>query len=95
MKALQTALHLTGSFRLDVGRQESVVAVGEAQAVGGARGQALQLVEGLSGVDLLRPLPLTAVPWGRQTQSFSDALPGFHYLYACGEAGEAIPLFLR
>lgn len=87
MKALQTASHPTGSFRLYVGRPEGVVAVGEAQAVGGARGQALQLVEALSGVDLLRPLPLTAVPWGQQTQSFSDTLPGFQHLYTCGRSG--------
>lgn len=72
MKELQTASHPTGSFRLDVGHPEGVVAVGEAQAVGGARGQALQLVEGLSGVDSLRPLPFTAVPWG------SDAEPQRH-----------------
>lgn len=64
MEELQTASHPTGSFGLDVGHPEGVVAVGEAQAVDGARGQALQLVEGLSGVHLLRPLPLTAIPCG-------------------------------
>lgn len=62
MKELQTASHPTGSFCLGVGHPEGVVAVGEAQAVGGARAQALQLVEALSRVHFLRPLPLTAIP---------------------------------
>lgn len=63
MKELQS--RPTSSFRLDVAHPEGVVAVGESQAVGGARGQALQLVEALSGVHLLRPLPLTALTCGR------------------------------
>lgn len=62
MKELQTASRPTSSFGLDVGRPEGVVVVGEAQAERGARGQALQLVEGLSGVHFLRPLPLAAIP---------------------------------
>lgn len=93
MKEPQTASHPTGSLRLDVGHPEGVVVVGEAQAVGGARGQALQLVEGLSGVDFLRPLPLTAVPCRRNAECQRHAAGSVKPTALA--AAPAVPFFLR
>jgi len=50
-------LVITRPVRVHIGLPEGVVFVGEAQAVVGARGEALQLVEGLGGVHPLRLLP--------------------------------------
>lgn len=51
----------TCSFCLDLSLPESVVPVGEEQAVLGAGGQALELVKQLGRVHLLRLLPLAAI----------------------------------
>lgn len=90
-RSRQTASHPTGSLRLDVGHHEGVVVVREAQAVGGARGQALQLVEGLSGVHLFRPLPLAAVTCRRNTDV---SAAGFVRLQRLRRRQE-VPFFLR